>query len=440
MSVKQESILSDLSQKELFKKIGDICAVVNTVITAKDLLEISLRKTLDLFGATRGSIFIVNKNGVDLILKAAVGMKRGEKEQMVKRMGEGIVGKVAQFKSPIYVNDISQDHRFRNFKARGSYNTPSFICSPLLLKDQLIGVINITDKESGQLFNESDLQLLDFLSSQIALNYRRIQLYQKLKKTIKETRNLKDRLGQSDQETANLKKQIVINERLATIGKLAGGIAHEFNNPLDGVMRYTNLCLEHVNEDDVVRGYLLEIKHGLHRMAKIVKNLLDCSHGGFAINKEKIDCVKVIERAIASMQTEISHKNIKIIKDIDKELPLILDLGLERIILNLIRNAVEATYDKGEITVSATSKDNMLILEVKDTGCGIPSDKIEQIFEPFFTTKDIEKGCGLGLTIVGEIVKSYDGKINVESTPGKGTQFTVVLPIQQQEKISISYR
>ncbi len=432
MSIKHESILSDLSQKELFKKIGDICAVVNTVITAKDLLELSLRKTLDLFRATRGSIFIMNKDGINLTLKASVGMKRDEKKQMVKRMGEGIVGKVAQLKSPIYVNDISQDHRFRNFKARGSYNTPSFICSPLLLKDKLIGVINITDKESGQLFNESDLQLLDFLSSQIALNYRRIQLYQKLKKTIKETRSLKDKLGQSDQETANLKKQIVINERLATIGKLAGGIAHEFNNPLDGVIRYTNLCLEHVNEDDVIRGYLLEIKHGLHRMAKIVKNLLDCSHGGgFVINKEKTDCVKAIERSISSMQAEISHKDIKITKNIAEELPLILDLGLERIISNLIRNAVEATNEKGEITISAKSEHNMLILEVKDTGCGIPADKINQIFEPFFTTKDIEKGCGLGLTIVGEIVKSYDGKINVESTPGKGTKFTVMLPIKE---------
>src|SRR6185295_15503686 len=114
-------------------------------------------------------------------------------------------------------------------------------------------------------------------SSQIALNYRRGQLYQKFKKAVRESKSLKNKLGKSSDETKILKNKIVVQEKLATIGKLAGGIAHEFNNPLDGVLRYTNLCIEHTKDDEVVRGYLLEIKQGLNRMVNIVKSLLACS-------------------------------------------------------------------------------------------------------------------------------------------------------------------
>src|SRR5439155_23160009 len=115
-------------------------------------------------------------------------------------------------------------------------------------------------------------------STQIALNHRRVQLYQKFKNLVKESKVLKTELGKSSAEAKNLKKQIVVQEKLASIGKLAGGIAHEFNNPLDGVIRYTNLSLEHLSmEEEVVRGYLLEIKQGLNRMANIVKSLLACS-------------------------------------------------------------------------------------------------------------------------------------------------------------------
>jgi len=274
-SEKQES--ERLAQSVLFQKISEICAAVNVATDGTGLLEISLQGTLELFGAERGSIFILKENGKDLILKSARGMALNEERNMVKRLGEGVVGQVAASKKPIFVDDISKDDRFENFQARKSYRTPSFICAPLLIKDSLLGVINIADKVDGKRFTQNELQLLDFLSSQIALNYRRIQLYEKFKKIVKESKDLKDELGKTSKETTHLKQQVIQQEKLASIGKLAGGIAHEFNNPLDGVMRYTNLCLEHIKEDEVVRGYLLEVKHGLNRMANIVRSLLACS-------------------------------------------------------------------------------------------------------------------------------------------------------------------
>ncbi len=416
------------SSTVLLQRIGEICANVNTVQNAKELLERSLTQTMEIFGARRGSIFILDPLKKVLDLKAVRGMALQEQKQLVKRLGEGVVGQVAQQKKPLVVEDISQDSRFKDYKARGSYRSPSFICVPLLLKDQLIGVINVADKESGHRFNKEELGLLDFLGSQIALNYRRIQLYHKYMTVVKESRSLKSALGQSSEETSRLKKQIVVQEKFASIGKLAGGIAHEFNNPLDGVMRYTNLCLEHLPDNEVVRGYLLEIKHGLNRMANIVKNLLACSRNVSA-GTQVVEVNHKIEQAIVGLQSELYQKSIDLEKKLVVGVPPLRDFGLELIVSNLLRNAIDAVAERGKIRITTRYSNGSLVLKMEDNGVGIPADQLESIFEPFFTTKDIEKGCGLGLTIVSEIVKSYNGQVLVESLPQKGTTFTIMIPV-----------
>ncbi len=420
-------MLEGVSQSDLFNKVNEVCGAVNSVSTSDELLDVSLSKIMDLFGACRGSIYILKEDEDVLVLKVSKGMKRKDENQLTKSFGKGFVGKVAEMKKPIFVEDIASDKRFKNYKPRSSYSTNSFICAPLLVKDELLGVINITDKESGSRFKEEEIQLLDFLSIQIALNYRRLELYKKLEKVVREAQNLKTRLIQSDQKAEHLKKHIFIQDRLASIGKLAGGIAHEFNNPLDGVLRYTNLCLEHLKDDDIVRGYLLEIKYGLNRMAGIVRNLLSCSRTGIVKN-EKIDLAKALELSLDSLKTELSCKNISVEKSIAKGLPPIIDLGLERIFVNLLRNAIDAMDDGGKITVSANLEGDLIQIKIVDTGKGIPEQEVEKIFEPFYTTKDLGKGCGLGLTIVYEIVKIYNGSIEVESKPGKNTTFKIILP------------
>jgi signal transduction histidine kinase len=427
MKIFTKSATHEHIHSDLFQSVNGICSIVNTAVNESDLLSASLKQIMQLFGAGRGSIFILHENGKDLILKSVEGMKKDEEKEMIKLLGEGIVGQVAKQKIPICVENIENDARFHDFKARKSYRTPSFICAPLIIKDALIGVINISDKETGLHFDKNEMQVLDFLSSQIALNYRRIQLYQRFKTILRETQTLKDKLGQSNQEAEDLKRQVFIQERLATIGKLAGGIAHEFNNPLDGVMRYTNLCLEHTKDDEIVRGYLLEIKEGLNRMANIVKNLLACSRND-TLQKSAIDFNQALDRSLDSVQMEIDHKNIHIRKDVPGNMPPIPDLGLERILTNILRNAVDAIQSGGEIAVCAQYQDDILHIKISDTGIGISKDDMGKIFEPFYTTKPMDKGCGLGLTIVSEIIKAYNGTIHVESRHGAGTTFFVNLP------------
>ncbi len=411
------------------ERIGDICSLVNTVRSPRKLLEVSLQKILELFDAHRGSIFLMDPKTRHLVLKAAMGEGGvvGKKEMIVKRVGEGVVGRVAHDKKPIFVEDLSTDRRFGHYTARRSYRTTSFICAPLLLKDQLLGVINITDKANGSRFREEELQILDFLATQIALNLRRLQLYTKFKSTVRESRSLKDQLGRTARMTDQLKRQIVLQEKLATIGKLTGGIAHEFNNPLDGVMRYTHLCLEHV-QDELVRGYLLEIKQGLNRMVKIVKSLLACSRNADA-RGQTIEPRHAVEQALEALHPEIVTKGIRVTSMIDPAPCRIRDLGFEQLVQNLLRNAVDAVKEGGRIRLEIRIDEGTCIFEIRDDGCGIPETEIEKIFEPFYTTKEIDKGCGLGLTIVSEVVKSYNAGLNVVSTPNKGTIFTITIPL-----------
>ena len=427
--------IQQLTESDLFKQVSDICAVVNTVTDVQQLLEVSLSRTLRLFGARRGSVFIMDERTKCLVLKAAEGLQQTEVNQMMKRIGEGVVGRVAEQKIPLVVENIETDERFLNYRARTSYQTPSFICAPLLIKDHLIGVINITDKLSGAGFGRADLQLLDFLAMQIALNYRRIELYERFRSILKRSEELKNELGKSSQETTKLRRQIIAHERLATVGKMAGGIAHDFNNPLDGVLRYTNLCLKQVGDDEVIRSYLLEIKNGLNRMTTIVRNLLACSRR----SEKPLQMIRpdvVVDQAIQAVQSEAKHKNVRIEKEVGAGLPDLKDLGLESILVNLLRNAVDALKPGGLVKISAAHLEHNghVVFQVADNGPGIPdSDDPSKIFEPFYTTKDMEKGCGLGLTIVSEIVKSYQGQIQVESAPGEGATFIVTIPIETRD-------
>lgn len=416
--MKNKPITYILSSKDMFDRINTICSAAHQLSSLDEIVNVSLRNTLDLFKALRGSIFLVEENAQELVLKASFGMNTSEQKNLVKRMGEGIVGQVAELKKPLIVEDIRNDGRFQNYKPSHVYSSPSFICSPLMIKDKLIGVINIADKESGQPFNNQDLELLDFISNQIAVNYQHVQLNQNLKNT--------------EEETQKLKKQVVVQERLATIGKLAGGIAHEFNNPLDGVMRYTNLAIDHLDEDDaVVKEYLMEVRHGLKRMANIVKSLLACARNTQA-TMQKVDVNRSVEQSLKDQQTNLLKKNIQIEKSLQKSIPEITDLGIDRILSNLLSNAIDAMPDRGKLTLRTSVERGFLKILIADTGKGIPKEHLDKIFEPFFTTKKIDQGCGLGLTIVDEIIKHYKGEIELESTPDKGTMFTIFLPIESQ--------
>lgn len=228
--------------------------------------------------------------------------------------------------------------------------------------------------------------------------------------------------------------QLFQTEKLAALGTLAAQVAHEINNPLTTVLTNTCLLLENAKEDDPHREDYQEIVTETERCRDIVKGLLDFARQSKG-EKNPVDLNQVLKRSISLLENQAAFRDIQIKRNLQEGLPLIMaDANqLQQVFMNILLNAAEAMTDSGEISVTSvrTNGENQSIaVSLRDTGCGIPEDKIQSIFEPFFTTKG-RQGSGLGLAVCYGIISRHGGTIDVESKAGKGTTFTVKLPISK---------
>ncbi len=249
---------------------------------------------------------------------------------------------------------------------------------------------------------------------------------------IDELRNTVGELHQSNAELATTQEQLMHSERLASMGQLAAGIAHEVNNPLGVVLLYTHLLQDEFGKDTKLGQDLSLIADQANRCKGIVSGLLDFSRE----NKTELERVKVGQFLRDGLRGVITPDSQKILVKVeDENLKADLDTAqMEQVIINLVNNAQAAMPQGGCtcISVSAPAEDS-LIIEIADTGCGIPEENISRIFEPFFTTKGQGKGTGLGLAVSYGIVKMHRGKLEVQSNADSnigptGTIFRIILP------------
>ncbi|UCE99365.1 MAG: cache domain-containing protein [Planctomycetota bacterium] len=227
-------------------------------------------------------------------------------------------------------------------------------------------------------------------------------------------------------------QQIMKSERLATLGQLAAGVAHEINNPLGAVLMYAHLALEDLQEKDVLRENLEKTVTEASRCKSIVKGLLDFARQTEP-KVEESDINETLQRTLAIVENQALFQNVKVSKDFCPSLPKVfMDVSqMQQVFTNIVLNGAEAMEGKGEMTVSTRmAADNEYIeIEFSDTGCGIAPENHEKIFDPFYTTKEIGRGTGLGLSISHGIIARHDGTIEVKSQPGRGTSFIIRLPL-----------
>ncbi|NOH01533.1 MAG: HAMP domain-containing protein [Chloroflexi bacterium] len=228
------------------------------------------------------------------------------------------------------------------------------------------------------------------------------------------------------------KRKIMESERLAIIGQLAANVAHELNNPLQGIVTYSSLLLEKNVCDDPSRQNIEKIAIQAHRCREIIRGLLDFSRQKKP-QKTLTDINALLRRCVSLVENQAIFHNITVVQRLDESLPMIVvdPSQIERVFLNLIINAAEAMNGGGTLTLTTTYGLNAKTVEIeaKDTGHGISIENMERIFNPFFTTKEIGHGVGLGLAISYGIVKEHNGEITVESEIGKGAKFIVSLPV-----------
>jgi signal transduction histidine kinase len=236
-------------------------------------------------------------------------------------------------------------------------------------------------------------------------------------------------------EKADTQRQLAGAEKLAAIGQLASRVAHELNNPMDGILRYINLSLRIIEQANLEKPkeYLTQCRQGLMRMVQIVSELLEFSRSSYVFFEyTKIE--RLIEDAIKTMEPRADACGVRILRNYATDMPKIRSSNLFQVFCNLIKNALDAMPEGGELSISTRlAADNTAVVEFRDTGTGLPTENTEAIFEPFFTTKDKIKGTGLGLAISKDIIERHEGRITAENAAGGGSVFTVYLPVTGED-------
>lgn len=246
---------------------------------------------------------------------------------------------------------------------------------------------------------------------------------------------LEKKVQERTKELTEMQTHLIQSEKLASLGKLAAGIAHEINNPLGGILIYSHLTLEDIEKDNPQYENLKKIVKETTRCKDIVKGLLEFARPR---DPEMIltDINEIVEKSLSIMERQALFQNISLKKKYAEDLPKIVadSAQLQQVFMNIIINAAEAMDGNGTLSIKTTigEKGESIDIEFTDTGHGIKDEDKKRLFEPFFTTKEVGKGTGLGLAISYGIIRKHNGTIKVTSQEGKGSSFTVVLPFKRE--------
>jgi PAS domain S-box-containing protein len=227
-----------------------------------------------------------------------------------------------------------------------------------------------------------------------------------------------------------LEEQLQISEKMASIGLLAAGVAHEVNTPLTGISSYTQMLLQGAQPDDPNTRMLEKIERQTFRAAKIVNGLLNLARPA-QVDSGPVDVNAVVNDVLSLLEHQLRNGRIQVRKELSTIPPIVqgIEYKLQQVFLNLFLNARDAMPKGGWLTIVTRGGDPTATVEVADTGSGIPPDHLSRIYDPFFTTKEIGRGTGLGLSITYGILQEHGGTINCESNVGQGTRFTLTLPL-----------
>ncbi len=233
-------------------------------------------------------------------------------------------------------------------------------------------------------------------------------------------------------EERNLQARLIQSEKMAAMGTLAGGVAHEINNPLSAILAFAQLALKQVTKDSQVYQDIKEIEISALRCKKIVENVLEFSRPSYFEEKSELNLKSLFEKVSPLLKLQVKEAGVQLETEFADSLPKIFGNSnqLEQVFLNLISNACHALLRGGKIRISTYPQDACWIrIDFSDNGSGIKKEYLSKVFDPFFTTKKSGVGTGLGLSIVYNIIQEHGGWIEVESTENQGTIFRIFLPI-----------
>lgn len=399
-----------------------------SITNLPDALNLILNTAVETIGADKASIMLRDSDADVYRIKASYGFQTDIVDNTEIRPGEGIVGLVLQSGEPIVINPNNLTDEIIS-RINWSEMLESSVIVPInLISGEVRGTINIAKNKCDEPITEENLSLLLAMANQLSLAIQKIELHNDLMNKVEKLADIVTELKQTQAE-------LLQAEKLNSIGRMAGGVAHEINNPLQTILGRTELLMD-VETDEVKKRDMESIIEHTNRIADIVSNLLSFSRQSNNTKFTNLDINDVILKTIGLLKPQMNMDLVRIKSCLSDDLPQVFGRAgqLQQIFTNMCLNAYQAMKDRqhGFLTITSQLESNMIAIKFKDNGPGINLDIIEHLFEPFFTTKPEGEGTGLGLSISYGIAQAHGGVIDVDSPPGEGACFTVLLPAVQE--------
>jgi two-component system NtrC family sensor kinase len=414
-ALKQENASISSNSLAIRSSVDELVAMQrlsNTISTALEpefIVSTLIELTRQVIPVIESNIFLFEGTTNRALPLSSKGSPRLQEEAQ-QQIEAGIVDWVITEKKTVVIPDLEY--------TTGGTSSRNFVIVPLLVRGQGIGIYMIHTVKSQPEFSNQDLQLLSVLANQAAAGVENWRTYKQL--------------ARANEELKASQAQIVQAAKMAAIGELAAGVAHEIKNPLQVLL----LHLELVEKGRPVANWTEMFSKQVKRLADITRRLMDFARNASEeVRIEPVQLKKVIEETTAMVHHDFVGSGITFAVTLPDDLPPVAGNAnyLQQVFLNLLLNARDAMPQGGTITINTALTGYHIIIRFSDTGVGIEKGVLDKIFRPFFTTKG-EKGTGLGLAVCHKIIAQHKGEIRVDSEPGKGTTFTIFLPVWRETK------
>ena len=400
--------------------LNELGRVVISTLDLDEVLRLAMHSINEIIKAEAGSLLLLDETTSELVFRISLHGDSQQRAPLTLQVGQGIAGWVVKEGEPLLVRDVSTDPRhYRQGSKMFGLECRSILCVPLVIKDHVIGAIELVNKLDGD-FTDEDLELLNSMAATVAVALENARLYTEL--------------AEFTRELEKSQAQLVKAEKLAATGKLAASLAHEINNPLQAIQNSLHLVTQRRSLDDSKRQmYLSMAQEEVQRLIDMVQRMLDFYRPSTE-SQETVDIQEALDDVLTLVGKRIQHGNVVVHRDATGPLPPALGVAnqLKQVFLNIIINAVEAMPTGGDLYVGTAWEEQRgeLSISFTDTGEGIPRSDLGSIFDPFYTSKP--KGTGLGLSVSHGIIERHGGRIEVKSEVGRGSTFTVHLPSQSR--------
>jgi two-component system NtrC family sensor kinase len=402
---------SEISIETFYRVFRDISTLVHTGKTLTEVLDRVVWKATELLDAKGALLRIRNLETQQFDVAAAHGLGEIYLNKGPVTSEKILTDEIRQ-NQVLIINDIWKAPRVEYPQEAWDEGIRMMLDIPLTVADQMIGLLRIYLAEKRD-FSDDELSFMVSIGEQCACAINKARLIENQK--------------------ARYDHLVIHTEKMSALGRMAAGIAHEINNPLAGILLFSSNLSKKVPQNGPLKEGLDVIIRETVRCKSIIQELLEFSRDREP-QKDMTNPNTILEKALKILGNEFRLHHIQIEKHLSDEMreTLLDENQIEQVFVNLLINAVQAIEEKGVITVTSRMDQGRekALIEVADTGSGIPEENIAQIFEPFFSTKP--KGTGLGLAVSYAIVKNHQGDINAFSKPGEGTRFVLEFPILAQ--------